>query len=328
MAGITHPAAHRKILTLRFIVLYIIAILQFYLFYPTPMTDPVSVHPGLNPPDTPLFSFGMISDIQYCDCNPEGSRFYRESLKKLRNCVNELNSKNLSFVVSLGDLIERDFASYDSVLSILEQINAPVYHVLGNHDFSVADTEKTAVASKLGLSTNYYDFEFPGWKFIALNGCEVSLFAHPQKTKEYRKARLLYNQLKEHEVYNAIDWNGTISTEQYRWLKNSIKTSEEQGERVIIFCHFPVYPKLIHNLWNPKTLLRLFKRHDNVVAYFSGHNHHGSYATLDHVHFLSLKGMVETLKNTAYCTVDVYRDRLEVTGFGMEKSRVLNITDR
>lgn len=316
-----------SIVILRFILLYSIVILPFHSFHPTAMTDQGTIHSYQNPSDTPLFSFAMISDIQYCNCDHQGSRFYRESLQKLNHCIDDLNSRELAFVVSLGDLIDRDFSSYDTVLSILEQLRAPVYHVLGNHDFSVTDQEKILVTEKLGLSQSYYDFEITGWRFIVLNGCEVSLFAHAVKTKEYRKAQLLYNQLKINNTHHAIDWNGAISTEQYRWLKNKIKTSGEKGEKVIIFCHFPVYPKVIHNLWNYKTLLSLFKRHDNIVAYFSGHNHHGSYAALDHTHYLSLVGMVETPDHSAYCMVDVFNDRLEITGYGMEKSRVLDIRE-
>jgi len=318
----------KKIRNLKFIVLYTIAVLPFHLFHPPVMRDQGSIQNSRTFSDTPLFSFGMIADIQYCNCDYEGSRHYRQSLKKLNDCVHDLNGKNLAFVVNLGDLIDRDFSSYDTVLNILDHLSFPVYHALGNHDFSVTDQEKAAVTEKLGLSESYYDFEIKGRRFIVLNGCEISLFAPVERTKEYRKAKLLYNWLKGNNEHHAIDWNGAISTKQYKWLKNKIQTSGEKGEKVIIFCHFPVYPKMVHNLWNYKTLLNLFKRHDNIVAYFSGHNHQGSYATLDHTHYLSLQGMVETPDNSAYCTVDVYNDRLEVTGYGREKSRILYFLDQ
>ncbi len=287
------------------------------------MTDQGSINTSQDSTDTPLFSFGMISDIQYCNCDHIGSRFYRESLMKLNHCVNHLNGMELSFVVSLGDLIEKDFSSYDTVLNILDQLHFPLYHVLGNHEFSVTEEKKKAVAGKLGLTSSYYDFETGGIRFIVLDGCEISLFAPGLNTKEYRRAKLFYNHLKANNEHNAIDWNGAISPDQYRWLKTRIKKSKKEGEKVIIFCHFPVYPKVIHNLWNYQSLLSLFRRHKNIVAYFSGHNHLGSYATLKHIHYLSLKGMVETPDQTAYCTVDVFNDRLEVTGYGREKSRIL-----
>jgi manganese-dependent ADP-ribose/CDP-alcohol diphosphatase len=292
------------------------------------MTDQESIHTSQNTSDTPLVSFGMISDIQYCNCDNEGRRYYRQSLEKLNQCVHDLNGKELSFVVNLGDLIEKDFSSYDTVLNILDQLSSPVYHVLGNHDFSVSEQEKSAVTGKLGIPDSYYDFEIGEFRFIVLNGCEISLFAPAENTKEYRRAKLIMNQLEVNDAHNAIDWNGAISPDQYRWLKNRIKTSEQEGEKVIIFCHFPVYPKLVYNLWNYQTLLSLFGRHKNIVAYFSGHNHLGSYAVYKHTHYLSLMAMVETPDHTAWCIVDVFNDRLEVTGYGWEKSRVLYFLDQ
>jgi hypothetical protein len=33
--------------------------------------------------DKPLFTFGLIADVQYADCMHEGERYYRSSVKKL-----------------------------------------------------------------------------------------------------------------------------------------------------------------------------------------------------------------------------------------------------
>ena len=63
------------------------------------------------------------------------------------------NKLNLSFVVHLGDFIDRDFESFDKVVPIYNRLKAPHYHVLGNHDFEVADDKKALVPTKLGLKT-------------------------------------------------------------------------------------------------------------------------------------------------------------------------------
>ena len=42
---------------------------------------------------------------------------------------------------------------------------------------------------------------------------------------------------------------------------------------------------------------------------------------------VNFKGMVETPDQAAYATVDVYPDRLEVNGFGLEPSRVLGFSE-
>jgi hypothetical protein len=67
-----------------------------------------------NQDQKPLFSFGLIADIQYCDCDPVGTRFYRSSIDKLLEAVISLKIDSPAFVINLGDMIEKDFTSYNS----------------------------------------------------------------------------------------------------------------------------------------------------------------------------------------------------------------------
>src|SRR3989339_648463 len=66
----------------------------------------------------PGFSFGVVADVQYADAESAGSRFYRNSAGKLEECVSEFNKNTLEFVIHLGDLIDRDYASIDTVLPV------------------------------------------------------------------------------------------------------------------------------------------------------------------------------------------------------------------
>ena len=83
------------------------------------------------------FTFGLVADVQYADADPVGSRYYREARGKLADCVRVLNQMDLAFVIQLGDLIDRDYSSFDAVVPIYDRLRSPHYHVLGNHDFSV-----------------------------------------------------------------------------------------------------------------------------------------------------------------------------------------------
>ena len=56
----------------------------------------------------------------------------------------------------------------------------------------------------------------------------------------------------------------------------------------------------------------------------NGHNHGGNYAQLGKIHFLTLKGMVDTT-TTAYAVIEVHDDRLELKGFGRQKDRTLRL---
>ena len=59
-----------------------------------------------------------------------------------------------------------------------------------------------------------------------------------------------------------------------------------------------------------------------MAAYVNGHNHAGNYGRLVKRHFVTFSGMVDTEK-TAYAVVQVHKDRLEIEGFGRQKSMTL-----
>ncbi len=59
-------------------------------------------------PGRPLFRFGAVADCQYCE-KTSSKRKYNLSPKKLTACVEHYNKLDLSFVVHLGDFIDRVF---------------------------------------------------------------------------------------------------------------------------------------------------------------------------------------------------------------------------
>ena len=95
----------------------------------------------------------------------------------------------------------------------------------------------------------------------------------------------------------------------------------------MLFCHFPVHPKNNHNLWNDDALTALLARYPCVAAYVNGHNHAGNYGKRDGIHYLTLKGMVDT-EQTSYAVIEIYADRLVVKGFGRETNRDLPLPKR
>ena len=266
---------------------------------------------------SPLFRFGAVADCQYCDATSK-NRKYNLSPKKLTACVEHYNKMELSFVVHLGDFIDRDFESFDKVVPIYNQLKAPHYHVLGNHDFSVADDKKALVPAKLGLKQRYYDFTSKGWRFIVIDGNDVSLHAWPKNDPRTKAASAYHKSLKP----RPPNWNGALGDEQLKWIEAKLQTATKAKERVMLFCHFPVHPKNNHNLWNDDALTDLLARYPCVAAYLNGHNHAGNYGQRDGIHYLTLKGMVDT-EQSSYAVIEVYADRLVVKGFGRETNRDL-----
>lgn len=270
----------------------------------------------------PLFTFGLVADVQYCNCDPAGSRYYRQSPGKLREAVNSFRSDSVSFIVNLGDIIDRGYESYKPVLDILDSSGIQVYHITGNHDYSVDDRYKKRLPLPMPGKDGYYSFSQMNFRFIALNGNEVSTYSSTNKAA-IKKAEEYLVVLKDSGNVNAIDWNGGISSKQLAWLKSELDDATAKKENVFILCHFPGYPENIHNLLNYKEVNSLLMNYHNIIAWFGGHNHAGNYGNFNMIHFVTMKGMVESEFTNSYAIVEVYWNKIWIKGAGREKSQIL-----
>jgi len=266
------------------------------------------------------FLYGVIADCQYCSDPGAKQRKYALSEQKLQECIDQFNTMDLEYVVHLGDFIDRDFESFDVVSPIYNQLRMPKYHVLGNHDFSVADRYKHRVPETMGLPSRYYDFEVKGWRFVVLDGNDISFHAYPKGSAQYKAAEEYY----ERNSVTSPMWNGALGEDQIVWLNGVLSKASKDGEKVVVYCHFPVFPENIHNLWNARKVVEILESNPCVIAYINGHNHAGNYAEKNGIHYLTLKGMVDTV-HSAYAVVNVGEDRLEIWGYGREENRTLLI---
>ena len=109
-------------------------------------------------------------------------------------------------------------------------------------------------------------------------------------------------------------------------MRKILETAEEKGEKIILFCHFPVYPTDPHNLWNAEEVISILEEFSCVKAYINGHNHKGKYGQKNGIHFITLRGMVETETN-AYSIIRVAENCLDLNGYGREKDLTLNLKE-
>lgn len=269
-------------------------------------------------------TIGIVTDVQYCNCEPGEVRFYKNSLVKLDSCIKYFNSQKLDFVAHLGDAIDRDFQSFDVILPRFMQSTAPVYFVLGNHEFNVQDEFKTKVLSKMKLQNDYYSVSKGEWLFIFLNGNDLS-FRTPQDSIQKAERDTLYAKLLRTRRCNTGKANGGLSSKQFAWLKNQLEDAAKRNKKVIVMCHFPIFPVACHSLFNDEELTAELTQYKCVKAYFCGHNHAGGYALKDGVHFINFKGMVDTETSMAFAKVTLTQDSIFVEGKGREPSKRMKI---
>lgn len=266
-------------------------------------------------------TFGLMADIQYWDGNSSGTRYYRQSLQKLTEAVQTFNQLQPDFVVQLGDLIDRDLQSFKPVLAQINLLGMPCYHVLGNHDLSVETRENRKIAALLGMEENWYSFSRKSWRFIILDGTDISTYS-PRRRNRNQAEKILAT-LRAEGLPQALEWNGMPGAEQMEWFSDELKAAAEKGEQVIVFSHFSVYPDDAHNFWNAAEIRELLLQHNHIKAWFSGHNHKGSYGNFNQIHFVGMRAMVETEGLNAFSLVEIYHNKLWIKGMGREKSMIL-----
>jgi 3',5'-cyclic AMP phosphodiesterase CpdA len=276
-----------------------------------------------------ILQFGVIADCQYdafCDeSNLPGNRYCVTTLDKLQNAVDELNQHDLDFVVNVGDLIDQRFENFPAPLKVLSGSRAPVYHLVGNHDFCGPGHEyglrpREDVFNAIGLKNPYYSWQQRGWKFIVLDTNEVGTIEWMPGTREYAEGAKVLSEMKEAGANNARPWNGGLSEMQFAWLEKELQTELP----VIVFGHHPISPDYGGNCLNYERVRDVLQKAPQVQAYFCGHEHAGMFDVFVDLPCLAFKGMVETKDETCFAIVTLDQEKIEIQGFGREESRVLD----
>ncbi|MBP1850178.1 metallophosphoesterase [Rhizobium halophytocola] len=278
-------------------------------------------------PARPPLRFGVIADPQFADVPPsrEHDRFYGRSLGKIAEAVGVFAAEGVDFVVTLGDLIDRDFVHLAPVLSLYEKLACPHIVLPGNHDFQVEADRKGAVHATLGMPAPFYSRAIGGIRFVVIDTTEIALFSSNPGEPRHDAAVRQLEQLRASGAPQAMDWNAAMSAEQVIWLAETLADAERAGERAIVFGHYPLFPLTDHSLWNAGEVASVIARSPAAIAYFCGHDHRGNYGRKGTTHFLNMHGMVDTETQNAFAIVTVGDDRIEIEGFGRQVSRTLRL---
>lgn len=230
---------------------------------------------------SPLFSFGVISDIQYADRDNAQNytktkwRYYRNTLNLVQEAVESWSSRfrQPSFVLQLGDIIdgyctrteEGSDKALEKVLSVFNQLPCPHYPVVGNHELYNFDKSKLLLGPLFEpvMRDNlfakehhaYYHFEpHDGFKVIVLDCYEISILGCDEESVEYKEAYASLLRHNPNEDLNAPDglkgltrrfvkFNGGISETQLKWLIDVLDETSELKQKAIVCGHIPLCPE-------------------------------------------------------------------------------------
>ena len=268
----------------------------------------------------PTLKIGLVADPQYADKPASNKRYYRESLWKLEDAIDTFNYNGVDFVQNLGDIIDIEWESYDSILPIYDKLNPDIenYQLLGNHDFSIDSTHMKDLLDRLSMPDFYYSYSKEGWKFIVLDATDYSYYSNLLHNHDINQVNFYFENTKEKS--NNHHWNSAIGEEQQNWLKQELVSAISLNQKVILFSHLPIRPQSnSHNLWNDYEIVDIIENSANVVAFINGHNHSGAYEFKNGIHYITIFGMVDTMISS-YGILEIYKDSLVLRGYGNQKN--------
>lgn len=270
----------------------------------------------------PELRFGIIADIQYADADTRGSRFYRNSIDKLKDCIIHFNQEKIGFVLNLGDITDRNPKDLDTILATFKNLRPKVYHTTGNHDFAGIKNPQEVVA-KLEMPASYYSLAKKKWRLIMLNTNDVASYTLANDADKTTELKQMLDSIRLVKGKNAASYNGGIGKQQLAWLDSLLTVADKKKEKVILFSHHPFDFAPGLTALNSSTVLKIIDKHKSVKALISGHHHQGAFGYHNHIPCITLQGMVEQKATNAYAIIELYKDKIKIIGTGAVPSREL-----
>jgi len=251
--------------------------------------------------------FGIVTDCHYADADTLGTRFYRESLDKLTECVALMNAERIDFLIELGDVkdenrppVEQKTLSYlQAIEKVFQGFDGPTYHVLGNHDMdSISKIQflRRVENTNIKSGRSYYSFDFNSLRCVVLDA-------------NYRTDGTDY----EHGNFDWTDAN--IPSEELDWLRENLAAAPGP---VIVFIHQLLDGTGSVYVNNAADVRQILQASGKVLAVFQGHHHSGSYSNIAGIHYYTLKALVEGSgpENNSYAIAEVHPDGgIAITGY-------------
>lgn len=295
--------------------------------------------------DAPLFSFGLVTDVQYADVDDAPNfdktvvRHYRNALEILKNGITEWKKRDLAFVVQLGDLFDGKAEMNKHPEEIPKKVTdlfngLKTYHIIGNHElYNFTREQLDSLLNTTVDGKGHYTFSpHPGWRFIIVDSYQLNVM---EKAKKDDAMKYLATKNPNDLEKEGVDWrtgltgldqrflpyNGMVLQDQLQWLEQTMADVEKANEKAILLSHAPFVVGCSTQdtlIWNYEEILPIIEKYQkNIVACLFGHDHAGGYVRFNGIHCRTFEAPLEApLGKDAYCILHVYNDKIKVEGFG------------
>ena len=264
--------------------------------------------------------FGVISDLHYADRPPRGSRYFKDSLNKLGNYVEEMNRLNPDFILQLGDFKDEDeIPNPQATIQYLKDMEKEYskyqgerFHALGNHDHdSISKEEFLDHTKNSGKAKGkaYYSFSKGHCHFIVLDA-------------NYKKDGQAYNK-------GNFDWKDChVPQHQIEWLKQEVKSTEDKV--IVVFIHQRLDDNFSNPIYCPNNAAQvraILETNKNTKLVIQGHDHKGGFCTINGIYYWTVKGAVEGAgkENNSFSLFEISKSHIKIKGFFNAESNILDI---
>lgn len=217
---------------------------------------------------------GFFTDPHYGSDRPHvKTRFYSQSLRKMKEAYAHFEAANCDLVICLGDLIDQEKDHADEIAhlreaaAVIDASSIPTVCVMGNHDaFTFTPEEFYQILGQSRRPRNQYT---DGKNLIFLDACFYSDGTH----------YLTGDDRWEDTFYPDADGLEQLLTQL-------------QGD-TYLFLHQNIDPNLPenHRLSNDAQLRKLLEQSGIVRTVFQGHYHPGSHCTHNGIQYVTFAAM-------------------------------------
>ena len=207
-----------------------------------------------------MIRFLVFSDLHYDD--------FADVDKRVEEIVTRAKSKQLDFIVSLGDICDPILKNCQ-VLKKFNSLGIPFYHVIGNHETDGFTLNE--IAAFFSMPASYYSVKWNDYKLIFLN---TNYLEDNEGEKAFYKKNF-------QEIPSK---QPLLPADEMEWLQQELS----DGMKYIVFSHHSLTNELPNRgVANREKVYEMF-RGKEVLLCMNGHDHGDSYTCIDGTSYITV----------------------------------------